>query len=141
VVKSGGNSPWSTIDSSGWIIDLSLLNKLAIDTLTETATFGPGVLSKTINLAVEEVGFCIQSPGSALVSCVGFLLGGGSTYLNGLYGMAVDSLVSARVVTTKWAITCNAEENSDLFWAIKGAGQFFGAVTEVTMKIYPLKKE
>jgi FAD/FMN-containing dehydrogenase len=141
VAKSGGNSPWSTISNTGWIIDLANLDKYKLDTQAQTATFGPGVLSKTINSAVEDVGFCIQSPGSALVSCIGFLLGGGSSYLNGIYGMAVDSLLSARVVTTRGMVTCNAEENSDLFWAIKGAGQFFGVVTEVTMKIFPLKEE
>ena len=55
--------------------------------------------------------------------------------------MAVDSLVSARVVTTKGTVVCSEAENQELFWAIKGAGQFFGVVTEVTMKIYPLKEE
>jgi hypothetical protein len=58
--------------------------------------------------------------------------------------MGVDSLVSARVVTAdpeKGTVVCSEKENEDLFWAIKGAGQFFGAVTEVTMKIYPLKEE
>ena len=140
-VKSGGNSPWSTISSPGWILDLSKLDTYSLDIKSQTATFGPGVLSKTINLAVEDHGFCIQSPGSALVSCVGFLLGGGSSFLNGLYGVAVDSLISARVVTTKGTVTCSINENSDLFWAIKGAGQFFGVVTEVMMKIYPLEKE
>jgi hypothetical protein len=90
---------------------------------------------------VGERGYCIQTPTSALVSCVGFLLGGGSSFLNGLYGMAVDSLVSARVVTTKGTVVCSEKENQDLFWAIKGAGQFFGVVTEIKMRIYPLKEE
>jgi FAD/FMN-containing dehydrogenase len=144
VIKSGGNGPWSTISSGGWIIDLSLLSNFSLDTQNQTATIQPGVLSKTINVAVQEAGFCIQSPGSAKVSCVGFLLGGGSSYLNGLYGMGVDSLVSARVVTAypeKGTVVCSEEENEELFWAIKGAGQFFGVVTEVTMKMYPLKEE
>jgi hypothetical protein len=90
---------------------------------------------------VGERGYCVQTPNSALVSCVGFLLGGGSSLLNGLYGMAVDSLVSARVVTTKGTVVCSENENQDLFWAIKGAGQFFGVVTEIKMRIYPLKEE
>jgi FAD/FMN-containing dehydrogenase len=64
--------------------------------------------------------------------------------LNGLYGMGVDSLISARVVTAdpeKGTVVCSEEENKELFWAIKGAGQFFGVVTEVTMKIYPLREK
>jgi len=55
--------------------------------------------------------------------------------------MAVDSLISARVVTaTKGLVTASEKENADLFWALKGAGHFFGIVTEVTMKMYPLKE-
>jgi len=49
VVKSGGNSPWSTIDSSGLIIDLSLMNNFTVDMARETVTIQPGVLSKDIN--------------------------------------------------------------------------------------------
>ena len=49
VVKSGGNSPWSTIDSSGLIIDLSLMKNFTVDMARETATIQPGVLSKDIN--------------------------------------------------------------------------------------------
>ncbi len=53
--------------------------------------------------------------------------------------MAVDSLVSARIMTaTKGLVTVSEKKNTDLFWALKGAGQFFGIVTEVTVKIYPV---
>lgn len=141
VSRGGGNSPWSTIGPQGWILDLSLLSNITLSPSTQTATLGPGVLSKSINEAVSNIGFCIQSPGSSKVACIPFILGGGSSYLNGLYGMAVDSLISARVVTAKRGlVTASEEENQDLFWALKGAGHFFGVVTSVTMRMYPLKE-
>jgi FAD/FMN-containing dehydrogenase len=142
VARGGGNSPWSTIGSQGWILDLSLLTAIILFPSTQTVTLGPGVLSKSINEAVSKIGFCIQSPGSSKVACIPFILGGGSSYLNGLYGMAVDSLVSASVVTAKKGlVTASEEENPELFWALKGAGHFFGAVTSVTMRMYPLKED
>lgn len=68
-------------------------------------------------------------------------LGGGKSVITGLYGLACDSLVSARVVTSKHGLViASATENSDLFWALKGAGQFFGLVTEITMKVFPMKE-
>lgn len=71
-----------------------------------------------------------------------FLLGGGNTWLSGMYGLAIDNLLSARVVTaSKGLVTASATENPDLFWALKGAGQFFGLVTEVTVQIYPMEQK
>jgi len=140
VPKSGGNTPWSSIGSEGWIIDLTLLRDIKIDSQNQTVTLQPGVQTKPLNVAVANAGFVIPSPSGSGVCYIPFMLGGGSTYLAGMYGMAVDSLVSARVVTaTKGLVTCSEKENPDLFWALKGAGQFFGIVTSVTMRIYRLE--
>lgn len=55
-----------------------------------------------------------------------------------MHGLAIDALISARVVTaTGRVVTASAIENVDLFWALKGAGQYFGIVLEVTVKIFP----
>ncbi|KAF8850675.1 FAD-binding domain-containing protein [Acephala macrosclerotiorum] len=140
VPKSGGNTPWSSIEPEGWIIDLSLLQDIKVDSTNETVTLQAGVLTKPLNVAVSNKGFVIPSPSGSAVSYTGFMPGGGSSYLAGIYGMAVDSLLSAKVVTaTKGLVTCSSSENPDLFWALKGAGQFFGVVTEVTMRIYRLE--
>jgi FAD/FMN-containing dehydrogenase len=101
-----------------------------------------GVGTKQLNAAVSEAGFYIQSPNAATVGYIPFMLGGGSTWLSGLYGLAVDNLISARVVTaTHGLVTASASENADLFWALKGAGQFFGLVTEVTAQMFPYEEK
>jgi FAD/FMN-containing dehydrogenase len=142
VAKSGGHSPWSTVASPGWIIDLSLFTGVKLDTQKHTATVQAGVGTKQLNAAVSEAGFCIQSPGASTVGYIPFLLGGGSTWLTGMYGLAVDNLISARVITaTRGLVTASASENADLFWALKGAGQFFGLVTAVTAQIFPLEQK
>lgn len=140
VPKSGGNTPWSSIGSEGWIVDLSHLTKIEVDSASETVTLQAGVFTKALNVAVANEGFVIPSPSGSSVSYIGFMLGGGSSYLAGMYGMAVDSLVSAKVVAAKRGLViANEEENPDLFWGLKGAGQFFGIVAEVTMRIYKLE--
>lgn len=142
VAKAGGYSPWSTIGPQGWIIDNSLLTGISLDINNHTATIQAGVLTKQLNVTVADAGFCIQTPAASAVGYIPFLLGGGSTWLAGMYGLAVDSLLSARVVTAvKGLVTASETENEDLFWALKGAGQFFGLVTEVTVKIFPLKQK
>lgn len=55
-----------------------------------------------------------------------------------LYGLGVDNMVSCRLVTaTGEVITANSEENSDLWWGMRGAGHNFGIVSELTVKAYP----
>jgi hypothetical protein len=72
--------------------------------------------------------------------CVGFLgpaLGGGHGFIQGYHGLAADQLLEARVILANGtAITASKTTNSDLFWALRGAGHNFGIVTEVTTKIY-----
>ena len=56
--------------------------------------------------------------------------------------MAVDNLISTRVITaTKGLVVASEAENSDLFWALKGAGQFFGLVTEVTVRVFEWEQD
>ncbi|KAK9786199.1 putative FAD-binding PCMH-type domain-containing protein [Seiridium cardinale] len=68
---------------------------------------------------------------------VGPLLGGGYGYLQSLYGLISDNLISARLVLGNGdAISVSANENPDLFWALQGAGHNFGIITQVETRIY-----
>ncbi|KAG0647854.1 FAD-linked oxidoreductase chyH [Hyphodiscus hymeniophilus] len=135
VSKAGGHSPWSTIDSSGWIVDLTRYTGIKIDIQAQTATVQAGVITKPLNQAVHKAGFFIQSSGAASVGHIPFVLGGGQSWMT-------DQLVSAKVVTaSKGLVVASETENADLFWALKGAGQFFGLVTEVTMRVFPIEQD
>lgn len=58
--------------------------------------------------------------------------------MEGLYGMGVDNMISARLVTTEGrCITVSATENPDLWWGLRGAGRSFGIVSSLTIKAYP----
>jgi hypothetical protein len=84
-----------------------------------------------LNLLSAAVGGC---------SCVGMAgasLGGGIGFYSGFYGAISDSLASVEMVLASGAlITASKAENSDLFWAVKGAGANFGVVTSLTFEIY-----
>jgi len=74
---------------------------------------------------------------SSSVGMIGAAVGGGVGPYTGLHGLIVDSLLSVRIVTgTGEAVTASATENSDLFWAIRGAGHNFGVITSATFQVY-----
>jgi FAD/FMN-containing dehydrogenase len=121
---------------------LTHYNTIHLDIDAQTATIQAGVLTKPLNQAVHEAGFCLQSSGAASVGHIPFVLDGGQSWLTGIYGMAVDQMISARVVTaTNGLVVASETENVDLFWALKGAGQFFGLVTEITVRIFSFRRE
>lgn len=72
---------------------------------------------------------------------IGATLGGGIGRLNGLDGLILDALVSARIVIANGTLLeISKTSNPDLFWAVRGAGQNFGVVTSATYKLRPLYK-
>ncbi len=85
------------------------------------------------NNALVPTGIC------NCVGALGAILGGGLGNLIGLYGLGVDNLQALNVVTPEGkAITVTAKENSDIWWAMRGAGPNFGIVTSAVMNSYPV---
>lgn len=68
----------------------------------------------------------------------GLTLGGGYGWLTGLYGLAIDNLLSAEIVLADGSIViASSTENQDLFWAIRGAGSCFGVVSSAHTSGHP----
>ncbi|TAQ83902.1 hypothetical protein B7494_g7783 [Chlorociboria aeruginascens] len=141
VVKSGGHSPWSTISSRGWIIDLALWKGMQVDEQADRVRIWGSISTSELNV---ELG---PTPNSGSVAIIPFLLGGGRSPLSSLHGLGIDNIISAKIITASSPsssspslLSLSETENRDLFWAIKGAGQYFGLVTEVELKIHPLRE-
>ena len=83
---------------------------------------------------------CLIAFGSGnTVGVIPYYLSGGVSMLTSVCGFASDNIISARVITAEGKlVNADAENNPDLLWALKGAGQFFGVVTELTIRTQPL---
>lgn len=160
VPKAGGHSSWSTIGPDGFILDLSLLRQVDVDAEKGTATASAGALIGDVMEAAWQKGFVagkllptscaprlseiltLHALVTGTVSTVGFIpstIGGGLTILAPLVGYGSDNVVSARLVTASGElVTASETENAELLYAIKGAGQFFGVVTSLTVKVHPI---
>jgi FAD/FMN-containing dehydrogenase len=134
---------WSAVDD-GLVIDVSQMKSTEIDAASNTATVGAGLNQLEAVIALGKAGFAAPTGVEGTVGLVGATLGGGLGPLTRNYGMASDNLVAAEVVVASadggaTAIIADEENNSDLLWALRGAGNGnFGIVTSLTYKIHPL---
>ncbi|KAI2464397.1 hypothetical protein F4781DRAFT_425595 [Annulohypoxylon bovei var. microspora] len=115
VTKSGGHSEWSTIGDDGIIIDLSKYSGIKIDAAAKRTVLKGSILSKEVAIALANAGIFTALGNGNTVGAIPYFLGGG---------------VSITTSITK----------PDLLYAIRGAGQFFGLVTQLTIKATPLSE-
>ena len=144
-VRSGRHclEGWSAIDD-GLVIDVSRMKSADIDAASQTATVGAGLNQLEAVTALGKAGFAAPTGTEGTVGLVGATLGGGFGLLTRNFGMASDNLVAAEIVVASadggaTAIIADEENNSDLLWALRGAGNGnFGIVTSLTYTIHPL---
>jgi FAD/FMN-containing dehydrogenase len=145
--RSGRHSleGWSNV-SGGIVIDVSEMKSARLDPASRTVTIGAGLTQGEIVTTLSEGGFAVPTGGEATVGLAGATLGGGLGFLTRNFGMACDNLMAAEVVIPSGddgakAITADEHNNSDLLWALRGAGNGnFGIVTSFTYRMHPLKQ-
>ncbi|KAL1962835.1 hypothetical protein VTN77DRAFT_9110 [Rasamsonia byssochlamydoides] len=139
VPASGGHSTWSTIDQHGFVLDLSLYKEVVPDPANNVVTVKGGVLMKELQLALNKAGQFTTVGNGNTVGVIPYFINGGISIYTPLIGFGAENIVSARVITaTGDVVNASETENSDLLWAIRGAGQFFGVVIELVIRTYPL---
>lgn len=141
LAQAGGNGWADTFDLGdyGVIIDLRGLNSIVFDDEEETVTLGGGTINGEWIDASLAHGKQALNGGCNCVGVLGSTLGGGVSRWMGLYGMPIDNVLSANLVTADGElITLSPTSHPDLLWAILGAGPNFGIVTSVTMNTFPL---
>jgi len=141
-VRGGGHSwPGKSICDDGLMIDLSQMNTVTADPDTQRAHSQGGALLNALDTASLEHGLVTTAGVVSHTGVGGFSLGGGFGRLNRKYGLAVDNLRSAEIVTADGKIRrVSEEEGSDLFWAIRGGGGNFGVVTDFEFQLYPFER-
>lgn len=139
-VRSGGHSGAGHCTSEGGIVlDLSAMKKLEIDFENQTAWVETGMTAGEYTAVVGAHGFVTGFGDTGSVGLGGITLGGGVGYLIRKYGLTIDHLLAAEVVTADGQLLY-VDENShaDLFWAIRGGGGNFGVATRFKFKLHKL---
>ncbi|KAL2852066.1 FAD binding domain-containing protein [Aspergillus pseudoustus] len=139
VPRSGGRSRWSTIGREGIILDLSHYAGVRVDAERQTATLIGGVRTKEVGRRLAESGLFTALGNGNSVGAIPYFLNGGNSITSALIGYGADQILSARIVTAAGELIEVSEENHpDLLFALRGAGQFFGLVTQLTIRAHPL---
>ena len=140
-VRGGGHSgPGFGTNDGGVVIDLSLLRGVQVDPQAGRARAGGGTTWGEFNDSTHTFGLATTGGIISTTGIGGLTLGGGIGYLDRAYGLTIDNLLSAQVVTADGqVIMANERQHPDLFWALRGGGGNFGVVTSFEYKVHPVK--
>jgi FAD/FMN-containing dehydrogenase len=139
-VRGGGHSfPGKSVCDGGLVIDLSAIKDVAINVETRRARAGGGALLYGLDYASLAHGLATTTGVVSHTGVGGLTLGGGFGRLNRKFGLTIDNLVAAELVTADGRFRrVNAEEHPDLFWAIRGGGGNFGIATAFEYALHPV---
>jgi FAD/FMN-containing dehydrogenase len=137
-IRSGGHGLLGLSTSDGGIVlDLSHMKGMEIDVKQRTAWAEAGLTAGEYTLAAAEYGLATGFGDTASVGLGGLTTGGGVGYLVRKYGLTIDNLLAARVVTADGQLRyVDVDTHPDLFWAIRGGGGNFGVVTHFKFRLY-----
>jgi FAD/FMN-containing dehydrogenase len=139
-VRSGGHSVagHSVIDEA-IVLDLSDMRGVEVDAAQRTAWAQAGLTAAEFSAAAGAHGLAIGFGDTGSVGIGGITLGGGVGYLVRKYGLTIDDLIAADIVTADGRLVrADAGTNPDLFWAIRGGGGNFGVATRFQFRMHEL---
>jgi FAD/FMN-containing dehydrogenase len=139
-VRGGGhNGPGLGVCDGGLVIDLSRLKGIRVNQKHHTVRVEGGCLWGDVDHATHPFGLAVPSGFISTTGVGGLTLGGGIGYLTRKYGLTIDNLLAVDVVLADGRlVTADAEDNADLFWAVRGGGGNFGVVTSFLFRASPV---
>ena len=139
-VRSGGHSMVGySVSDGGIVIDLSRMNGLWVDPIKRVARVQAGLTLGEFVRQTQSYGLTTTTGTVSGTGVGGLTLGGGIGWLMGKYGMTIDNLLSADLITADGqALTASATENPDLFWGLRGGGGNFGIVTSFEFQLHEI---
>ena len=139
-IRGGGhNIAGNAVCDDGIMIDMSQMKNVTVDLATKRAKVDPGCTLADFDRAVQVHGLATPLGINSTTGVAGLTLGGGFGWLSRKYGMTVDNLLSADVVTADGRqLRASETENPDLFWGLRGGGGNFGVVTCFEFQLHPV---
>jgi FAD/FMN-containing dehydrogenase len=142
-VRGGGhNIAGLAVCEGGLMIDLSLMRGVFVDPKARTAHAQAGCTLGDVDRETQLHGLAAVLGFVSATGIAGLTVGGGFGYLTRKYGWTCDTLVSMQVVTAEGKVVrAAADENQELFWALRGGGGNFGIVTAFEYRLFPVGPE
>ncbi len=140
-IRGGGhNAGGLGVCDDGLVIDLSRIKYVHVDPAARTVRVGGGSTWADVDHATHAFGLAVPSGIISTTGVGGLTLGGGMGHLTRAYGLTIDNLLAADVVLADGRfVVASPDENSDLFWAIRGGGGNFGVVTSFLFQAHPVR--
>jgi FAD/FMN-containing dehydrogenase len=139
-VRGGGHSlSGQSACDGGLMIDLSPMKQIELDSAGHTAKVQPGVLLGELDSKAQSAGLVTPLGTASDTGIAGLTLGGGQGRLMRKLGLSCDNVRAFEIVTADGTRrNASADENPDLYWALRGGGGNFGIVTRFDYQLHPL---
>jgi FAD/FMN-containing dehydrogenase len=139
-IKGGGhNVAGNAVNDGGLVIDLSQMRGVHVDVSTGTVRAQGGATWGDADRESQLFGLAVPGGLISTTGIAGLTLHGGVGHLRRKYGLSIDNLLSVDIVTADGRLRrASADENEDLFWAVRGAGSNFGVVTSFEFQAHPV---
>ncbi|MEV2217889.1 FAD-binding oxidoreductase [Streptomyces sp. NPDC050997] len=139
-VRGGGHSvAGMALGDGAVVIDLRHMRAVTVDPAAEAVRVAGGATMSDMDRATQPHGLATTGGRASTTGVGGFVLGGGTGWLDRSCGLAVDNLLGVELVTADGRrLHASADENPDLFWALHGGGGNFGVATAMTLKLHEL---
>ncbi|MEQ8919002.1 MAG: FAD-binding oxidoreductase [Roseovarius sp.] len=142
-VRGGGHQiAGLAVEDGAMMLDLSLMRSVHVDPATRTARVEAGALLADVDRETQVHGLALPVGVNSTTGIAGLTLGGGFGWITRKFGMTIDNLISADVVTADGSIVRASDtENPQLFWALRGGGGNFGVVSSFEFRLHPVGPE
>ena len=139
-IRGGGhNGPGLGTCDGGLVIDLGRMKSVRVDPAASSVRVEGGCVWADVDHATQPFGLAVPCGMISTTGVGGLTLGGGVGYLTRKYGLTIDSLLGVDMVLADGRfVSASANENADLFWAVRGGGGNFGVVTSFLFKAHPV---